>query len=80
MGRMMIWLRLAGALLVAVAALGFLDYFGVWHALGDRSAEDAPEAAHRSRELFWFMIFLAVMATAVLAAARRWAEALRRAF
>lgn len=74
---MVMWLRLAGALLVTLAALGCLDYFGVWQALGGRTAEDAPETAHRTRELFWLMIFVAVMATAFLAAARRWTSHLR---
>jgi F0F1-type ATP synthase membrane subunit c/vacuolar-type H+-ATPase subunit K len=71
------WLRLGGALLVTLAALGCLDYFGIWSALSGRSAEDAPQTAHRTRELFWLMIFWVVMATALLAAARRWAGYLR---
>jgi hypothetical protein len=70
---MIMWLRLGGALLVTLAALGCLDYFGIWSALSGRSPEEAPETAHRTRELFWFMIFVLVMATALLAAARRWA-------
>jgi F0F1-type ATP synthase membrane subunit c/vacuolar-type H+-ATPase subunit K len=74
---MIMWLRLGGALLVTLAALGCLDYFGVWSILGGRSGEDAPETAHRTRELFWLMIFWVVMATALLAAARRWTSYLR---
>jgi hypothetical protein len=66
------WLRLGGALLVTLAALGCLDYFGGWSLLGGRSPEDAPATAHRTRQLFWFVIFALVMATALLAAARRW--------
>lgn len=74
------WLRLIAGLLVSLAALGFLDYFGILAALTGRSAEDAPENAHRARELFWFAIFLAVMVTALWAALRRWAGLLRRGF
>jgi hypothetical protein len=77
---MIMWLRLAAALLVTLAALGCLDYFGVWQALSGRSSDTAPETAHRTRELFWFMIFMLVMATALLAAMRRWAGYLKRVF
>jgi hypothetical protein len=77
---MIMWLRLAAALLVTLAALGCLDYFGAWQALSGRSSDAAPETAHRTRELFWFMIFMLVMATALLAAMRRWAGYLKRAF
>jgi hypothetical protein len=72
---MIMWFRLAGALAVTLAALGALDHWGF---LGARSADESQAAAHRSRELFWFLIFLVVMATALLAAARRWADQLRR--
>ena len=74
------WLRLAGALLVTLAAIGALEYFGVSRLLGGRSPDEVQEAAHgRTRELFWLMIFFVVMATSLLAAARRWAGQLRRA-
>jgi hypothetical protein len=73
---MIMWFRLAGALAVTLAALGVLDYWGFF--LGERPAEQTPAAAHRSREFFWFLIFLVVMATALLAAARRWTDQLRR--
>ena len=72
------WLRLGGALAVTLAAIGALEYFGVSTLLGGRSADDAPAAASRSRELFWLMIFVVVMATSLLAAARRWAGHFRR--
>jgi hypothetical protein len=74
------WLRLVGALLVTLAAIGALEYFGVSRLLGGRSPDEVQEAAHgRTREIFWLMIFFVVMATALLAAARRWAGQLRRA-
>jgi hypothetical protein len=76
---MIMWLRLAGALVVTLAAIGALEYFGVSTLLGGRSNE-VQEAAHtRARELFWLMIFFVVMATSLLAAARRWAGHFRRA-
>lgn len=76
---MIMWLRLTGALLATLAALGALEYFGVSRLLGGRSADDASAAAQeRARELFWMMIFVVVMATALLAASRRWAGHLRR--
>ena len=76
---MVMWLRLAGALVVSLAAIGALEYFGVSTLLGGRSADEVQEAAHtRARELFWLMIFFVVMATSLLAAARRWAGQLRR--
>jgi len=75
---MIMWLRLAGALVVTLGAIGALEYFGVSTLLGGRSAE-VQEAAHtRARELFWLMIFFVVMATSLLAAARRWAGHFRR--
>jgi hypothetical protein len=74
------WLRLAGALAVTLGAIGSLEYFGVSTLLGGRSANEVQEAAHtRARELFWLMIFFVVMATSLLAAARRWAGHFRRA-
>ena len=48
--------------------------------LGGRSPDEVQEAAHgRTRELFWLAIFFVVMATSLLAAARRWAGQLKRA-
>ena len=77
---MIMWLRLAGALVVTLGAIGALEYFGVSTLLGGRSANEVQEAAHtRARELFWLMIFFVVMATSLLAAARRWAGQLKRA-
>jgi hypothetical protein len=74
------WLRLAGALLVTLAAIGALEYFGVSRLLGGRSPDEVHEAAHgRTRELFWLAIFFVVMATSLLAAARRSAGRLRQA-
>ncbi|MDB5467166.1 MAG: hypothetical protein JWQ46_1928 [Phenylobacterium sp.] len=76
---MVMWLRLGGALLITLLVMGGLEYFGVNSLLGGRSADDVQDAAHgRTRELFWFMIFALVMATSLLAAARRWAGQLRR--
>jgi hypothetical protein len=73
------WLRLAGALLVTLTAIGALEYFGVSRILGGRAPDEAPSAAGRTGELFWLVIFFVVMATSLLAAARRWAGHLRRA-
>jgi hypothetical protein len=74
------WLRLAGALLVTLAAIGVLEYFGVSRLLGGRSPDEVQEAAHgRTRELFWLAIFFVVMATSLLAAARRSVGRLRQA-
>jgi len=74
------WLRIVGALLVTVGVLAALEYFGVGWMLGGRSGEEVNQAAQsRSREFFWSLIFAVVMATAVLAAVRRWAGHLRRA-
>jgi hypothetical protein len=71
---MIMWLRLVGALVVTLAAIGALEYLGVGRLLGGRSAEDAsPEAQARAQELFWAMIFLVVWGTSLLAAMRRWA-------
>jgi len=71
---MIMWLRLAGALFVTLAAIGALEYFGVGRLLGGRSAQEAsPEAQARAQELFWLGIFLVVWATSILAAMRRWA-------
>jgi hypothetical protein len=77
---LIMWLRLAGALIVTLATIGALEYFGVSRVLGGRSPDEVQEAAHgRTRELFWLLIFFVVMATSLLAAARRWAGQLRRA-
>ena len=74
------WLRLAGALIVTLAAIGALEFFGVSRLVGGRSPNEVQEAANgRTRELFWLLIFLVVMATSLLAAARRWAGQLKRA-
>ena len=76
---MVMWLRLAGALLVTLAAIGALEYFGVSRLLGGRSPDEVQEAAHgRTRELFWLAIFFVVMATSLLAAARRSVGRLRQ--
>lgn len=80
---MIMWIRVAGALALTWAALGALDYFGVTALIGGRSGDEAVhhEAQQTwSRDLFWFGIFAIVMATALLAAARRGAGYLRRAF
>ena len=77
---MNMWLRIGGALLVTVAMVACLEYFGVSQLLGGRSADEVQhDAQSRARELFWFMIFAVVMATALLAAVRRWTRHLRRA-
>ncbi len=74
------WLRLAGALIVTLAAIGALEFFGVSRLVGGRSPNEVQEAANgRTRELFWLLIFVVVMATSLLAAARRWAGQLKRA-
>ncbi len=65
---------------MTLAAIGALEYFGVSRLLGGRSPDEVQEAAHgRTRELFWLLIFFVVMATSLLAAARRSAGQLRRA-
>ena len=76
---MTMWLRLAGALLVTLAAIGAWEIFGVSRMLGGRTPDDARSAAYGRGELFWLLIFLVVMATSLLAAARRWAGHLKRA-
>jgi hypothetical protein len=76
---MVAWLRIAVMLVVALAVVACLDYFGVVSVLGQRSADRADLAEIRSRELFWFAIFVAVMLTALLAAARRAKDRLRQA-
>jgi hypothetical protein len=79
---MIMWVRVAGALALTWAALGCLDYFGVFALLGGRSGDDAVQQDVQqtwARDLFWFAIFTVVMATALLAAARRGASQLKRA-
>ena len=77
---MIMWLRIACALAITVAAIACLEALGVGSLYAGRSADEASREAHnRARDLFWMMVFAVVMATAVLAAARRWAGHLRRA-
>jgi hypothetical protein len=77
---MIMWLRLGGALLVTVAVIACLEYFGVSSLLGGRSADDMQhDAQARAREIFWFAIFAVVMAMSVVAAVRRWSGQLRHA-
>jgi hypothetical protein len=76
---MVMWLRLGGALLVTLLVMAALDYFGVSALMSGRSAQEVQhDAQARLRELFWLGIFAIVMATAVLAALRRWAGHGRR--
>ena len=80
---MIMWLRVGGALALTWAALAALDYLGVTALVGGRSGDEAVRHGASpiwSRDLFWFAIFAVVMATALLAAARRGAGNLRRAF
>jgi hypothetical protein len=77
---MTMWFRVAGALALTWAALGCLDYFGDLFA--GRSGDDAVQHEAQqtwARDLFWFAIFAVVMATSLLAAARRGASHLKRA-
>lgn len=77
---MAMWLRLAGALLVTLVAIGALEVLGAASAIAERTPIEVQDAAHaRPRELFWFLIFAVVMATSVLAAARRGVGHLGRA-
>ena len=77
---MTMWLRIGGALLITLAVMAILDSLGVSSFLSGRTADQATHEAHgRARELFWMVIFTVVMATALLAALRRWAGHLRRA-
>lgn len=74
------WLRLAGALVVTLCAIGALEYFGVSRILGGRTPDEAPASAYApAREIFWVAIFFVVWATSLLAAARRWGGHLKRA-
>lgn len=78
---MAMWLRLGGALVVTMAVIALLEVFGAGSAIAQRTSGNVQDAAHsRPREVFWFLIFGVVMATSLLAAARRAAGHLRRAF
>jgi hypothetical protein len=73
---MLIWLRLALGLAAGLVLLTVLDALGLW-ALFNAPRPDDADAAHRqSGEFLWSAIFLLVMATALLAAARRGASRL----
>jgi hypothetical protein len=77
---MAMWIRLLGAVLVTLVAFGLLDRFGLGEFIANRTPAEVQDAAHsRPREAFWFLIFAVVMATSLLAAARRGADHLRRA-
>jgi hypothetical protein len=77
---MAMWIRLGAALLVTLVAVLALEFLGAGNAIADRAPGEVQEAAHgRPRELFWFLIFAVVMATSLLAAARRGREHLVRA-
>ena len=77
---MVMWLRLGGALLITLAVIAALEYFGVSSLLGGRSADEVQhDAQARARELFWLVIFGLVMAMSVVAAIRRWTGQLRHA-
>ena len=77
---MAMWLRLGGALLVTMVVIALLEMFGAGSAMAERTSGNVQDAAHsRPREAFWFLIFGVVMATSLLAAARRGAGHLRRA-
>jgi hypothetical protein len=74
------WMRLLGAVLVTLLAFGLAERFGIGDFISNRAPTEMQDAAHgRPREAFWFMIFALVMATSLLAAARRGAEHLKRA-
>ena len=70
---MIIWLRVFGGLAAVVALLTVLDAVSLWILFSGRVPEEAEAAPSRSGEFVWMMIFLLVMATSLLAAARRWA-------
>ena len=73
------WLRLAGAVLVTLCAIGALEYFGVSRILGGRTPDDAQGSYAPAKEIFWVAIFFVVWATSLLAAVRRWGGHLKRA-
>ncbi len=73
------WLRLLGAVVVTLLVFGLIERFGVGDVISHRTPAEVQDAAHsRPREAFWFLIFAAVMATSLLAAARRGADHLKR--
>ena len=76
---MLMWLRLAGAVVVTLCAIGALEYFGVSRILGGRTPEDAQASYAPAKEIFWVAIFFVVWATSLLAAVRRWGGQLKRA-
>jgi len=77
---MAMWLRLAGALFLTLVAIGLLERFGAGNFAVGRGSVEVQDAAHgRPREIFWFLLFAVVMATSLLAAARRGVEHLQRA-
>ena len=77
---MAMWLRLGAALGVTLVVILALEFMGTGNALVDRTPGEVQEAARgRPREIFWFLIFAVVMATSLLAAARRGREQLVRA-
>ena len=76
---MLMWLRLAGAVLVTLLAIGALEYFGVSRILGGRTPDDAQASYAPAKEIFWVAIFFVVWATSLLAAVRRWGGHLKRA-
>ena len=75
---MLIWLRLAMALGAGLVLLTVLDALGLWAFFNAPRPDDAETAHGRSGEFLWMAIFLVVMATALLAAARRGAAHFRR--
>jgi hypothetical protein len=76
---MIMWFRVVGALALTWAALGCLDYFGAIALIGGRSGDEVQNPIQQTwgRDLFWLTIFAVVMATALLAAARRGTGKLR---
>jgi len=79
---MNMWTRVAAALALTWVALGVLDYLGVTALFAGRSGDEAVQHEAQqtwTRDLFWLAIFAVVMATALLAAARRGVGHLKRA-
>ncbi len=73
------WLRLAGALLLTLGALGALEYLGLSRLFGAGAPDEVKNSTQgRTREAFWFFVFTLAMATSLLAAARRLAGQLLR--
>ena len=75
---MLIGLRLAMALAAGVVLLTVVDAVGLWAYFNAPRPDDAETAHGRTGEFLWMAIFLLVMATALLAAARRGAGYLKR--